>query len=147
MHQQIRTSPGTTGENLRRALDILARADVNVEGIGPDFEPPHIRIAVRHDQWDQAWKALDEHGLKPEARAAIAFAVPNAPGQVAPILERLARQGYALESFLVLAGQDGDRTLVSVGVRETVPRGWSATIAELGGWEETSGRQGGSESA
>ena len=47
MHQQIRTSPGSTADNIRRALEILE--GVNVEGIGPDFEPPHVRIAVRHE--------------------------------------------------------------------------------------------------
>jgi hypothetical protein len=56
MHQQIRTSPGGTSDNVRNVLAILARAGVNVEAIGPDFEAPHIRTAVPHEHWDRAWK-------------------------------------------------------------------------------------------
>ncbi len=50
VHQQIRTSPGRTGENIRRVLDVLAAAGVNIEGIGPDFESPHVRTAVPDDR-------------------------------------------------------------------------------------------------
>ena len=137
MHLQIRTSPDTTVENIRTVLDALARAEVNVEGIGPDFEAPHVRVAVRHETWEQAWSALKEAGLQPEARPAVTFAVPNSAGQIAPLVEGLVLRGYAPESLLVLASRDGDRTLVSIGVRETVPREWSdAAAVELGGWRQ-----------
>lgn len=143
MHQQLRTSPGTTGENIRRVLDILAAAGVNVEGIGPDFESPHVRTAVPHEHLEAAWKALRDGGLEPEMRAAIPLALPNAPGQLAAALERLARRGYVSESVLVLASRDGDRTLVSVGVRRAIPYRWEAAVPDLGGWEEPDGWAGG----
>jgi hypothetical protein len=136
VHQQIRTSPDTTVENIRTVLDVLAEAGVNVEGIGPDFEPPHVRVAVPHGDWERAWDALKHANLQPEARPSITFAMPNLPGQVAPLVERLVRQGYTLESLLVLASRAGERTLVSIGVRETVPPAWADTVAALGGWEE-----------
>ncbi|HSW40882.1 MAG TPA: hypothetical protein VLM76_00020 [Patescibacteria group bacterium] len=143
MHQQIRTSPGATEENIRRVLDILAAAGVNVEGIGPDYESPHVRTAVPHEHLDAALKALRDAGLEPEMRAAIPFALPNAPGQLAAALERLARRGYAGESVLVLASRDGDRTIVSIGVRRATPFRAEAAVAELGGWEEPDGWTGG----
>ncbi len=136
MHQQIRTSPDTTVENIRTVLDVLAAERVNVEGIGPDFEPPHVRVAVPHRDWKRAWDALKGAGLQPEARPAITFAMPNLPGQVAPLVEQIVQQGYTLESLLVLASRADGRTLVSIGVRETVPRGWADGVAALGGWEE-----------
>ena len=139
MHQQIRTSPDTTVENIRAVLDVLAAARVNVEGIGPDFEPPHVRVAVPHRDWERAWKALDGAELKPETRAAITFAIPNVPGQVAPLVERLVREGYTMESLLVLASRADERTLVSIGVREPVGPGWADRVAALGGWEEPEG--------
>jgi hypothetical protein len=131
MHQQIRTSPGSTADNLRRALEILE--GVNVEGIGPDFEPPHVRIAVRHENCQEALGALERAGLKPELRAAITFALPNAPGQLRIALDRLVDRGYVLESVLVLAGRDGDRTLVSVGVDRPMTDDWAASAESLGG--------------
>jgi len=143
VHQQIRTSPGHTGENIRRVLDVLAGAGVNVEGIGPDFESPHVRTAVPHEHSDAAWAALKEAGLEPEMRAALPVSLPNAPGQLAAAVERLARRGYVVESLLVLASRDGDRTLVSIGVRRAIPNDWAAAVTELGGWEEPDGWTGG----
>ncbi len=143
MHQQIRTSPGGTADNIRNVLDILAQAGVNVEGIGPDFEAPHIRTAVPHEHWDRAWEALDRARLKPEVRPAVTVAVPNKPGQVSPIVEDLVRRGYTPESLLVLASRDRGLTLISVGVRETVPAAWESMVAGLGGWSEPPGWTGG----
>jgi hypothetical protein len=143
MHQQIRTSPGGTSDNIRNVLDILARAGVNVEGIGPDFEAPHIRTAVPHERWDQAWNALGKAGLKPEERDSLTVAVPNEPGQVSRIVESLVRRGYTLESLLVLASRDRGLTLVSIGVGGTDPATWAETAAELGGWREPAGWIGG----
>lgn len=143
MHQQIRTSPGGTSDNIRNVLDILAQAEVNVEGVGPDFEEPHIRTAVPHEHWERAWEALDRAHLKPEARPSVTVAVPNKPGQVSPIVEDLVRRGYTLESLLVLASRDGGLTLVSIGVRETVPATWATTVDALGGWSEPPGWTGG----
>ena len=140
MHLQIRTSPDTTVENIRTVLDALARAEVNVEGVGPDFEAPHVRVVVRHADWDRAWDALKSADLDPARRAAVTFAIPNQAGQIAPLIERLVGEGYTLESLLVLASRADDRTLVSIGVREDVPRGWSEeTAINLGGWDESEG--------
>lgn len=143
MHQQIRTSPGQTGENIRRVLDILARADVNVEGIGPDFESPHVRTTVPHDQCAAAWAALKEAGLQPELRAAVPYALENEPGQLNTRVEGLVSRGYVVESVLVLASRDDHgRTLVSIGVRRAIPHGWAATVEELGGLTEPGGSAG-----
>lgn len=140
MHLQIRTSPDTTVENIRTVLDVLARADVNVEGIGPDFEAPHVRVAVRHADWGRALDALKAADLDPAPRAAVTFAIPNQAGQIAPLIERLIGEGYTLESLLVLASRANDRTLVSIGVREDIPRGWSEqTAIDLGGWDDRAG--------
>jgi hypothetical protein len=143
VHQQIRTSPGHTGENIRRVLDVLAGARVNVEGVGPDFESPHVRMAVPHDRCEAAWEALKTAGLEPELRPAITFALSNEPGQLAPVVEGLVKRGYVVESVLVLASRDEGRTLVSIGVRRAIPDAWEATVADLGGWEEPRGWKGG----
>jgi hypothetical protein len=76
-------------------------------------------------------------------RASVTVAVPNEPGQVSPIVERLVREGYTLESLLILASRDRGLTLVSIGVREPVSATWADTAADLGGWREPPGWTGG----
>ena len=54
MHQQIKASPDDTAENVRTIVDALAAAGINIEAIAPDFDPPHVRVLVKHKQpkWD-----------------------------------------------------------------------------------------------
>jgi hypothetical protein len=140
MHQQIRTSPGQVGENIRRVADALGDAGISVEGIGPDFEAPHVRTVVTHERFEATMEALENAHLEPEARPAITFALANQAGALQGVLRRLAHEGYTVESVLVLASRSDDgRVLVSIGVRQTIPDGWDAKIDELGGWEEPEG--------
>ena len=135
MHQQIRTSPDSTAENIRRVVDVLAASGVNVDGIGPDFEAPHVRTVVSHEDLDTALGALRRAGLEPELRPAVTFSLSDAPGQLAASLEKLAGHGYGIESVLVLAGGDSGpgQALVSIGVRLPMPDDWEKTAAELSG--------------
>ncbi len=134
MHLQIRTSPDTTAGNIRTVLRVLARVEINIEGIGPDFEPPHVRLLVSHEAFDKALRVLEDADLNPETRPAVTLALPNSPGQLSGRLEELILKGYTPESVLVLAGRDNEgRTLVSVGVRETVPPDWAERVIALGG--------------
>jgi hypothetical protein len=140
VHQQIRTSPGQTGENIRRVLNILADAGVNVDGIGPDFESPHVRTTVPHDQCEAAMEALERAGLVPELREAVPYALANKHGQLRAKIEGLVKHGYAVESVLVLAGRDDDgNTLVSIGVRPPIRNGWADTVVDLGGLVDPGG--------
>lgn len=135
MHQQIRTSPDSTAENIRRVADVLAAKGINVDGIGPDFEAPHVRTVVSHGDLDGALAALRGAGLEPELRPAVTFSLSNAPGQLGAALEKLAGLGYGIDSVLVLAGRDPKlgQALVSIGVRLPMPDDWEKTAAELSG--------------
>jgi hypothetical protein len=115
MHQQIRTSPYGVDVNIRRALDVLARRQVNVEGVGPDYEAPHARLVVPHDAVEDALSALRQAGLDPELRPACTLALANRSGQLSPILERLSAH-FEIQSVLLLAGRHRGLTLVSVGL-------------------------------
>jgi hypothetical protein len=137
MHQQIRTSPGQVGENIRRVADALGDVGISVEGIGPDFEAPHVRTVVTHERFKDTLEALEAAHLEPEVRPAITFALANQAGALQGALRRLAHEGYTVESVLVLASRSDDgRVLVSIGVRQTIPDDWEAKIEALGGWEE-----------
>lgn len=116
MHLQIRTSPGTIGSNVSRSVAALARRGVNVEGVGPDYESPHVRIVVPHVAIDDAVNALKEEGFAPDKSHACTFALEHRPGQLAGILENVTAAGFEVQSVLVLASRLGGRTLVSIGV-------------------------------
>jgi hypothetical protein len=130
MHQQIRTSPGDVGENLRRALDALA--EVNVEGIGLDYEHPHIRTVVTHANWAAAWEALKHAGLQPEARKAVTVTIPHQSGKLRQAIEGLVNRGFVIESVVTLAnaGQSGVAR-ISIGVREGIEGTWEGTSEAL----------------
>jgi hypothetical protein len=134
MHQQIRTSPDEVADNLKHVVDALAGAEINVEGIGPDFESPHIRTVVNHDRVSDAIAALEAASLQPELRPAFTRAVANRPGGLKGILDDLEERGYAIESVLVLATRPHGQVLVSIGTDPAVPSDWE----ELGGWVEES---------
>ncbi len=134
MHQQIKTSPGHTDENLRRVADALV--GVQVLGIGPDFESPHIRTVVADKDFEAAWNALKSAGLQPITCRALTYAVENQPGAIVDILEDLAKKGFVVESVLVLASRINGQTLVSFGVDRGIPPDWEDMYAELGGVAE-----------
>ena len=73
MHLQVKMSPDETAENIRRVVSALAEAGINIEAIAPDFDPPHVRVLVRHDHpydpgnaddpLNRALAALTDEGL------------------------------------------------------------------------------------
>jgi hypothetical protein len=131
-HMQVKTSPDGTPENFRRVTSILAAEGINIDGIGPDFQAPHIRTVVDHTQWNAAWTALDRAGLKPTACKAIPVELDNEPGRLEAILEGLARRGYAIESVLVLGSRsDINKVRVSIGVDRGVPSDWETQADAL----------------
>jgi len=136
MHQQIKTSPGSTDENLQAVIDTLGGAGINIQGIGPDFESPHIRTVVSHEDTEAAISVLRSAGLEPEIRPGFTASVANRPGRLKHVLDALRQRGYGIESVLVLADRTGEDVLVSVGIDRPVPNDW----VELGGFvivEET----------
>ena len=54
MHAQIKASPDDTAENVQRILNALADGGINIQAIAPDFDPPHVRVLVSHDDMDEA---------------------------------------------------------------------------------------------
>jgi hypothetical protein len=139
-HIQVKTSPDKTGDNLRRVVNVLAGLEVaiNIDGIGPDFEAPHIRTVVDDEQVGAAIDALTTAGMPAVACKALYIKLENVPGQLRGVLNDLAKRGYVVESILILAGRDdGDpRVRVSIGIGGGVPNTWEddqrALADELG---------------
>ncbi|HEY4190964.1 MAG TPA: hypothetical protein VGM28_11100, partial [Candidatus Limnocylindrales bacterium] len=116
MHLQIKGSPHDTAGNIRHVVNALAKEGINIISIGPDFEAPHVRILVEHDEdydpnngddtFNKALAALEADGLTPEVRPGVVVPMPDEPGALKIVLERLTREGYTVESILVLPGED-----------------------------------------
>ena len=90
-----RTPPRRTSGRIVRAL---ADAGINIEGIAPDFDPPHVRVAVKHnhpyvapddrtDTFNQALDGPGGRGLRPAGQAVRAAAVPNTPTALQTVLD------------------------------------------------------------
>jgi hypothetical protein len=142
MHQQIKGSPDDTATNIRTVLNALGKHNIDIRGIAPDFDAPHVRIAVKHndpyepsdpsDLFNRAIAAMEEEGLAPEVKPAVLLKIPDKPGALRAALSRLAREGYVAESILVLPGlTDDGRVQVSVGVASTMISGWDQASDEL----------------
>jgi hypothetical protein len=125
MHAQIKASPDDTSENIQRILNALSAAEINIEAIAPDFDPPHVRVLVKHDDMDAALAALSNEGLTPEIKSALGLTIPDAPSALKKALDSIARRGFKVESVLTLGKADQQNTVkVSVGVAKTVIHGW-----------------------
>ena len=125
MHAQIKASPDDTAENIQRILNALSAAEINIEAIAPDFDPPHVRVLVKHDDMDAALAALSNEGLTPEIKSALGLTIPDAPSALKKALDSIARRGFKVESVLTLGKADQQNTVkVSVGVAKTVIHGW-----------------------
>ena len=143
MHQQIKASPDDTGTNMRRVINVLTRAGINIEGIAPDFEPPHVRVAVKqnhpydpndkNDTFNRALVALRRDGLNPQIVSSVPLVIPNEAGALQAAIDQLTREGYVVESILALApqeGEDGEEPAThSVGVSRSSIAGWAESVA------------------
>jgi len=136
MHLQISGSPGDTASNISAIVNALTKAVVNIEGIAPDSSPPHVRVAVMHndpynpndpdDSFNKALDAMMDAGLAPVIKPAVTVALPNTQGALKKALIRLMKEGYATESILVLSD-----TRVQFGVAPATLTGWATESDRL----------------
>jgi len=142
MHQQIKGSPDDTASNVRRVVNALAKHGINIEAIAPDFDAPHVRVLVEHfepydstnmdDTFNQALAAMEEEGLAPEIKSAVTISMPNKTRGLKAALDRLTREGYVVESILVLPGNGQNGVArVSFGVARTAIVGWDQEAGNL----------------
>ena len=147
MHQQIKASPDDTAANMRRVIGVLRSAHINIESIAPDFDPPHVRVLVRHnepydpndatDPFNRALQALRDDGLDPTVVPSVELvAMPNVPGALQAAIDSLDGEGRTLDSILVLPSDNSGEALVSFGVRGDVD-GWEDEADRIRGVVQT----------
>ena len=148
MHQQIKASPDTIAENMRIIVDALAEAGINIEAIAPDFDPPHVRVLVKHkpnykqddksDTFNLALAALRKAGLQPQrVRSVGPVAMKNEPRALKSAWDTLESAQRVVESVLVLPGALGNNAQVAFGVDGEVDDEWEAEAERLQGLIET----------
>ena len=142
MHQQIKGSPGDTAGNIRSVVSALAKHGVNIEAIAPDFDPPHVRVLVEHndpydptdseDPFNQAIAAMEAEGMAPQVKSSVLVRMPHKAGALRAALSRVGREGYVVESILVLPGLTEDGLAqVSFGVAATTIPEWDQASDDL----------------
>src|SRR5262249_33187877 len=147
MHLQIKSSPGDTASNVRHVVNALARAGINISAIAPDFDPPHVRVLVEHadpydpnngdDLFNQALKAMEEDGLTPQVKAGLHVSIPDKAGALKVALDRLIKEGYEVESLLVIPECEPGTATVAFGVARDNPAGRDQESQALEGRIET----------
>ena len=143
MHQQIGGSPKDTASNIGTTVTALQKAGINIVGIAPAFESPHVRVVVADGDTENALRALADAGLAPRIHSAVVVQMVNTAGQLKKAMDELMVRGFEVESILVLPG---DPPSVSFGIRRNEIPGWSDNSAEeLGGEiaEAIDGEEGG----
>jgi hypothetical protein len=144
VHQQIKASPDSTSENMRKVVKALSNAGINIEAIGPDFQPPHVRVLVRHkepykandasDPFNRALVALRGIGLDPTVVPSVELvSMPNVPTALQAAIDALDQQGRVLDSVLVMPDAAGGDALVSFGIDTTIDDAWPKEAERLGG--------------
>ena len=135
MHQQIKASPDPTRENMRRIVRALGNAGINIEGIAPDFDPPHVRVAVKHnhpydpndptDTFNQALEALRNAGFDPEVKSSVLLSVANTPTALQTVFDELESRNHSLDSLVVLASDGGNMSQLSIGLSRDSMDNWA----------------------
>ncbi len=129
MHQQLGGSPKDTASNMRAILEALA--DINIGGIAPSFDPPHIRVVVEDDAFDTAYDAMATAGLAPTVHSAVTVTMTDTPKALKTALDRLERMGYEVDAILVLPSQPSQgQVQVSFGIKPRGIAGWTDAQAE-----------------
>jgi hypothetical protein len=145
MHQQIKASPDDTATNVREVVRALADAGINIEAIAPDFDPPHVRVLVKHKPKYDKDDQTDPFNVALEALRAVPGFEPTVVRSVDPI--RLKNEAGALrtamdviengnnpkviDSILVLPAAQGNYAVVSIGVQGEVDQGWADEAVAL----------------
>jgi hypothetical protein len=75
---------------------------------------------------------MEEDGLTPEIKSGLVVSMPNKPRALKTVLDRLTREGFVVESILVLPGESSAGVaMVSFGVARTTIAGWDEESDEL----------------
>lgn len=94
-------------DELARVAALLGEAGVNIEHIDAERLEQSGIIVLTVDHYDNALRALRDHGLRAITQDALVIRIEDKPGALAAIAKRLRDAGLDLRSMHLLSRKDG----------------------------------------
>ena len=94
-------------DELARVAALLGEAGVNIEHIDAERLEQSGIIVLTVDHYDNALRALRDHGLRAITQDALVIRIEDKPGALAAIAKRLRDDGLDLRSMHLLSRKDG----------------------------------------
>lgn len=85
----------------------LAGAGINVESLNTESVGSRGAIILTVDQYDHALYVLNQAGFKAVGDDSLVIRLPDQPGELAAVADRLKQAGVNIQSMHILGRQDG----------------------------------------
>jgi hypothetical protein len=107
----VQNKPG----DLARVAEVLSKNAVNIRGITTDMGGGKPMVRIITDDENSARSAFKNSGIKFTERDVIIISMPDRPGELAKVTQKVARAGINIESIFML-GNSGDQVQIAIGV-------------------------------
>ncbi len=114
MHQLTITTPASSPGLLAEVCRALADAGVNITDIDLVEDRRKAVIVLRAEPMDAAQRVLDEEGFTVELQQTLVIRLPDEPGAIAPVTEKLKAQRINIQSLHVLQRRDNGQALIAL---------------------------------
>lgn len=102
---EIGNEPGTLG----RLAQMLGKEEINIVGFAAVATDSTGQLHLVTDDPKQALETLEESGYVPRTREAIVVTLPNRPGQLGRVANRLGTEGINIDASFVTGSIDGEQ--------------------------------------
>lgn len=102
---EIPNEPGTLGE----MAQLLGKEDINIVGFTAVATDSVGQLHLVTDDPKQAEEALEESGYVPRTREALVVTLPNEPGQLGRVANRLGTEGINIDASFITGSIDGSK--------------------------------------
>lgn len=85
----------------------LADEGINIESLNTESAGERGAIILTVDRYDHALYALNQAGFKAVGDDALVIRLPDQPGELAVVADRLRQNGVNIQSMHILGRQDG----------------------------------------
>lgn len=124
---ELANQPGTLGQ----LAQMLGKEDINIVGFAAVADGDVGTVHLITDDPQRAEEVLQESGHVPRAREAIVVTLPNSPGALGRLANRMGTRGVNIEASFITTHEDGENVRCAFSVddiegalevaRETTP--------------------------
>lgn len=101
---ELANEPGTLG----RLAQILGKEEINILGFAAVAENDSGKVHLITDHPGRAEEVLQESGHVPRAREAVVVTIPNEPGALGRLANKLGTAGVNIDASFITAHADGN---------------------------------------